>query len=310
MQRELVMKLALALCLVAVAAPWGSTGFALALGIAFALTLGNPWLKLTARLSRITLQLSVVGLGFGLEIGTVMQTGKESLIYTIVGICGTLSVGYFLGKAFGTDSNTSLLISAGTAICGGSAIAAMAPVLRARDDETAVALGTVFTLNAFALLIFPLIGHLLGLSQDTFGTWAGLAIHDTSSVVGAASTYGTEALRIGTTVKLTRAMWITPVVLGFALLRGTRERITIPLFIIGFLLAATTRTALPAYGAQWDQVAALAKHCLKFSLFFVGLGLSREVFGRVGLRPMLQGVTLWIAVSGVTLVTLMGIGIA
>ncbi|MBU5637253.1 putative sulfate exporter family transporter [Geomonas sp. Red69] len=310
MKRAAVVKMALVVCLVAVAAPWGGTGFALALGIAFALMLGNPWLQLTSRLSRITLQLSVVGLGFGLEIGAVMQTGKQSLLYTVFGIAGTLITGYLLGKVFGTDSNTSMLISAGTAICGGSAIAAMAPVLKARDDETAVALGTVFTLNAVALLLFPLVGHLLGLRQDTFGTWAGLAIHDTSSVVGAASAYGAEALKIGTTVKLTRAMWITPVVLGFALQRGARERISIPLFIIGFLLAATIRTALPAYGALWDHVAALAKHSLRISLFFVGLGLSREVFRRVGLRPMLQGVTLWLAVSGVTLAALMAIGIA
>ncbi|WP_224956773.1 YeiH family protein [Geomonas subterranea] len=296
--------------LLAATAPWSGTGTSLALGVAYALTFGNPWLPTTARLSRITLQLSVVGLGFGLELGEVLQTGKESLLYTVTGIGCTLSAGWMLGKVFGTDSNTSMLISAGTAICGGSAIAAMAPVLKARDDETAVALGTIFTLNAVALLLFPLLGHLLGLKQDTFGTWAGLAIHDTSSVVGAASAYGTEALRIGTTVKLTRAMWITPVVLGFALLRGTRERISVPLFIIGFLLAATIRTELPAYGSLWDHVAALATHCLRISLFFVGLGLSREVFKRVGLRPMLQGVTLWLAVSGVTLAALMAIGIA
>ncbi|MBJ6800148.1 YeiH family protein [Geomonas propionica] len=310
MRRVDIRKVVLGLCLVAAATPWGGTGISLALGIAYALTFGSPWLPCTARLSRIMLQLSVVGLGFGLEIGEVLQTGKASLVYTIIGICCTLSAGWLLGKFFGNDSNTSVLISAGTAICGGSAIAAMAPVLDARDDETAVALGTVFTLNAVALLLFPFIGHLLALPQDVFGTWAGLAIHDTSSVVGAASAYGAEALKVGTTVKLARAIWITPVVLCFALLRGSRERISIPFFIIGFLLAATVRTALPAYGAQWDQVAVLATHCLKISLFLVGLGLSREVFKRVGLRPMLQGVTLWVTVSGATLAALLALGIA
>ncbi|WP_224982109.1 YeiH family protein [Geomonas agri] len=310
MQRVEVRIVVLGLMLIAAAAPGSGTGVALALGIAYALVFGNPWLTRTARLSKITLQLSVVGLGFGLEIGEVLQTGRANLLYTIVGISCTLAVGYLLGKLFGTGSNTSILISAGTAICGGSAIAAMAPVIDAKDDETAVALGTVFTLNAIALLVFPLIGHLLGLPQGVFGTWAGLAIHDTSSVVGAASAYGVQALKVGTTVKLARAIWITPVVLGFALLRGSRERISIPLFIIGFLLAATIRTALPAYGPQWDHVAALATHCLKISLFLVGLGLSREVFRRVGLRPMLQGVTLWVAVSCVTLAALLAIGIA
>ncbi|MBU5613658.1 YeiH family protein [Geomonas azotofigens] len=310
MQRVDIRKIVLGLFLVAAATPWSGTGLALALGIAYALTFGNPWLQRTARLSRITLQFSVVGLGFGLEIGEVLRTGKESLLYTIVGIGCTLSAGYLLGKLVGTDRNTSMLISAGTAICGGSAIAAMAPVLDAGDDETAVALGTVFTLNAVALLVFPLVGRLLDLPQDVFGTWAGLAIHDTSSVVGAASAYGAEALKIGTTVKLTRAIWITPVVLGFALLRGSRERFSIPLFIIGFLVAATLRSALPAYATRWDQVAFLATHCLKIALFLVGLGLSREVFRRVGLRPMLQGVTLWLTVSGVTLAALLAIGIA
>ncbi len=300
-----VRSVVMILCLALAISPWGGPALALALGTGYALTLGNHWPQRTASLSRVSLQLSVVGLGFGLKLGEVVQTGRESLGYTIVGISFTLGVGYLLGKLFGTQSNTSALISAGTAICGGSAIAALAPVLEAKDDETAVALGTVFTLNSVALLLFPLIGHLLNLRQDLFGTWAGLAIHDTSSVVGAASAFGEEALKVGTTVKLTRAMWIMPVVFGAALLKKSDQRVRVPLFIIGFIAAAAMRTLLPAFEVQWNQVAALARHGLGVSLFFVGLGLSREVLGKVGVRPMLQGVTLWLVVSGVTLAALM-----
>lgn len=299
--RNIVIILFLALAV----SPWGGPALALALGTGYALTLGNPWPHRTASLSKITLQFSVVGLGFGLKLGEVVQTGRESLGYTIVGIGFTLGVGYLLGRLFGTQSNTSALISAGTAICGGSAIAALAPVLDARDDETAVALGTVFTLNSVALLLYPLIGHLLDLRQDVFGIWAGLAIHDTSSVVGAASAFGEEALKVGTTVKLTRAIWIVPVVFGAALLKKSDRRVGVPLFIIGFIAAAALRTLLPAFEVLWNQVAALARHCLGVSLFFVGLGLSREVLSKVGVRPMLQGVTLWLVVSGVTLAALL-----
>lgn len=292
------------------ATPWVGTAGALVMGIVFSLALGNPWPQKTAHYSKMLLQVSVVGLGFGLSLGEVIQTGKNSIWYSVIGIACTLLLGYILGKLFRTDKDTSALISFGTAICGGSAIAAMAPVLKAKDEETAVALATVFTLNSVALLLFPLIGHLLHLDQNTFGIWSGLAIHDTSSVVGAAAAYGTQALAIGTTVKLTRAIWIAPVVMIVSLVKGGEQKAKIPLFIIGFMVAATLRTLLPMYGHYWSELAAIAKQCLVMTLFMVGAGLSREVFRTVGMRPLFQAVILWVLVSALTLVALNVLGLA
>lgn len=297
-------------CLLICAFPQVGTAAGLIMGILFSLLLGNPWLRNSAKLSKIILQISVVGLGFGLSLGEVLQTGKDSVIFTIVGITFTLVVGFSLGKVFNTNRNTSALISFGTAICGGSAIAAMAPVLKAEDDETAIALATVFTLNSVALLLFPVVGHALHLSQNVFGTWAGLAIHDTSSVVGAAASYGAHALAIGTIVKLTRAIWIIPVVVGTAWLKESNQRAKVPLFIIGFIFAATIRTLLPQYGIYCGELSALARQSLVVTLFLIGAGLSREVLRKVGFRPLVQGVTLWLIVSSLTLASLLYIGIA
>jgi uncharacterized integral membrane protein (TIGR00698 family) len=310
MDTNKVRKILFTVCLVLCAAPFVDTAMALIMGTLFSLILGNPWPKKSAHFSKMILQISVVGLGFGLGLGEVIRTGKNSIIYTIIGIVCTMSIGYVLGKLYKTDKNTSALISFGTAICGGSAIAAMAPVLKAKDDETAVALSTVFTLNSLALLLFPLIGHLLHLDQDIFGIWAGLAIHDTSSVVGAASAYGPHALTIAITVKLTRAIWIIPIAIGTALFNKSEQKTKVPLFIIGFILAATIRTLLTQYEHYWGELAAIAKQCLVITLFLIGAGLSREVLRKVGVRPLLQGVTLWLSVSGFTLVALKFVGIA
>lgn len=309
MDNNTLRKILFIMCLALSAVPWVGTAMALIAGVLFSLVLGNPWPQKTARFSKYILQISVVGLGFGISLGEVLHTGKESIIYTIIGIGFTLSMGHILGKLLKIDHNTSSLISFGTAICGGSAIAAMAPVLKAKDDETAVALATVFTLNSVALLLFPLIGHLLHLDQGVFGTWAGLAIHDTSSVVGAASAYGAQALAIGTTVKLTRAIWITPVVIGTAWLKESDQKAKVPLFIIGFVLAAAFRTFLPHYEHQWGQLAAIARQSLVVTLFLIGAGLSREVLKKVGIRPFLQGITLWLLVSSLTLTALLFIGV-
>lgn len=298
------------ICLAACVLPWVGTALGLVMGVAFSLLWGNPWPKKTARYSKLILQLSVVGLGFGVGLGEVVRTGKASLVYTIIGIGGTLALGTLLGRLFKTERNTSLLVSFGTAICGGSAIAAMAPVIKAKDEETAVALATVFTLNSAALLLFPLIGRLLQLDQQLFGTWAALAIHDTSSVVGATAAYGQQALAIGTTVKLTRAIWISPVVLLTALAVKSDRTTGIPLFIVGFILAAGIRTLLPQHAQLWDGLAAGAKQCLVVTLFLVGAGLSREVLRTVGARPLLQGISLWLLVSGLTLAALLLFGMA
>lgn len=305
-----IAKMIFLLCLTGCTVPRVSTTLALLMGAAFGLLLENPWPEKIAQLSRNLLQISVVGLGFGLGLGEVLRTGRSSFVFTVVGITLTLTLGFLLGKLFKIEHNTSALISVGTAICGGSAIAALAPALKAKDEETAVALATVFTLNSVALLLFPLIGHLLHLNQVTFGTWAGLAIHDTSSVVGAAAAYGSQALATGTTVKLTRAIWITPVVLAIAWFKGGDRTLRVPLFIIGFVVAAGIRTLLPDYGQVWAGLAAISRQSLVVTLFLVGAGLSKEVLRKVGARPLAQGIALWLLVSSMTLVALVQLGLA
>ncbi|WP_305731846.1 YeiH family protein [Trichlorobacter ammonificans] len=305
MKQDSVRKILFMLLLVACFLPQVGTATALIGGILFSLVLGNPWPRLTAAWSKKLLQVSVVGLGFGLSLATVVQVGAHSAVYTIVGIAATLAAGWALGRVVGTTPAQSLLISFGTAICGGSAIAAMAPVLRAEDDEVAVSLATVFTLNAVALLLFPLLGHLLGLSQQQFGLWAGLAIHDTSSVVGAAAVFGTTALAVGTTVKLTRALWIMPCVLMVSMVKRSEQRAPFPLFIVGFMAAAAAHTLLPPLEPVWSSLALAARQSLVATLFLIGAGLSREVLGRVGVRPLLQGLLLWMAVSGLTAVAIL-----
>ena len=288
------------ICLVCSALPMVGTASALILGILFSLLLGNPFPSMSSLWSKRILQMSVVGLGFGLSLGDVMHAGKESLLYTLAGITFTLLAGYAIGRVFKTGRTTSALISFGTAICGGSAIAAMAPVMRAKDDETAVALATVFTLNSIALLLFPLVGHALHLSQTVFGTWAGLAIHDTSSVVGATAAFGTQALAVGTTVKLARAVWITPLAMGAAWLKDSKQKATIPMFIIGFIAAAGARSLFPQLNDLWSHLSVAARHGLAATLFLIGAGLSRDVLRSVGLGPLLHGATLWLLVSSLT----------
>lgn len=294
------------LLLCACALPWVSTADALAAGILFSLVLENPWPKEMSVLSKKLLKISVVGLGFGLSIGQVVQEGKHSILYSVVGIVFTLTVGTLLGRASKTPPKTASLIAFGTAICGGSAIAAMAPVIKAENEDIAVSLATVFTLNSVALLLFPTIGHLIHLSQHNFGVWAGLAIHDISSVVGATSVYGHQALDIGTTVKMTRVLWIVPVVALFGWRNKTNSKIGIPLFIVGFLIAAGLRSFLPQYTPLiWDKLARVSEQGLVITLFLIGGGLSRAVLRNVGARPFLQGVSLWLIVSTLTLAALM-----
>jgi len=281
--------------------PQAGTATALVAGIVFSLLLGNPWPAASSAWSRRLLQISVAGLGFGLCLPDVWRVGKSSIGYTITGILLTLLAGSMLGAVLGVRRNTSLLISFGTSICGGSAIAAMAPVLKAESEDVAISLATVFTLNSLALLAFPPVGHILGLSQHNFGLWAGLAIHDTSSVVGASAAYGTLALAVGTTVKLVRAVWIAPCVMIAGLLNKSDNRGAVPIFIIGFFLAATLRSLSPSLTDLWSGIAGVARHLLVLTLFLIGSGMSRKVLGAVGVRPLIQGVALWLLVSGLTL---------
>ena len=288
--------------------PFASPPIALALGLILALTAGNPYSEQTTKVTRILLQGSVILLGFGMNLATVIKAGKEGILFTVVTIFGTLALGVVVGKLLKINRKTSDLISSGTAICGGSAIAAVAPAIRADADETSVSLGTVFILNSIALFAFPIIGHALGLTQHQFGVWAAIAIHDTSSVVGAAAKYGDEALQIATTVKLARALWIAPVALLFAFIyrpkQGeTKIREIIPWFIFLFLLTTILRTYAPAeiQPSIFESLVMLAKAGLTVTLFLIGASLSRETLKKVGVRPLIQGVILWILISVVSL---------
>jgi uncharacterized integral membrane protein (TIGR00698 family) len=270
---------------------------ALLLGIIFGLTFKHPFAKTSRTAARILLQVSVVALGFGMNLHEVLKAGRSGFIYTALGISFALLVGLSLGKLLQVRGNSSFLISTGTAICGGSAIAAIGPILQADEEEMAVSLGTIFILNSIALLIFPPIGNALHLSQTQFGLWAALAIHDTSSVVGAASRYGPQALVVGTTVKLARALWIVPLALVTAAVKRSRSSIQFPWFILFFLLAALVTTYLPEFPSATKLFFTLGRYGLTATLFLIGAGISRATLKEVGWRPMLQGVLLWLAVG-------------
>jgi uncharacterized integral membrane protein (TIGR00698 family) len=282
---------------------------ALAAGVAIALAIGNPYVARTRVYARRLLPISVVGLGAAMDLGVVARTGARGIGYTVATIAACVALGTILGRALRVERRTGTLVTIGTAICGGSAIAAAAPVLGADDQEISVALGTVFVLNSIALLVFPPIGHVVGLSQSSFGLWAALAIHDTSSVVGAALQYGTVALSTGTTVKLARALWIVPVTLALAAVErrrraGAREGTGSnrpPWFILGFVAAAALTTYLPALRPAGEVVAAVARRSLVLTLFLIGVGLSRQTLRAVGVRPLVLGVALWIAMGVGTL---------
>jgi uncharacterized integral membrane protein (TIGR00698 family) len=284
--------------------PWASPPLALALGMALALTLGNPFPALSKKLAQGLLQGCVVLLGFGMNLAVVAKAGASGAAFAAGSITLTFALGYFLKGRLGIPRKTSALISAGTAICGGSAIAAVGAVIGAAEGEMTVALGTVFVLNAVALFVFPPIGHALGLTQTQFGTWAGIAIHDVSSVVGAASRYGTVALQTATAVKLARALWIIPVSLAASWLfhrntglDQTPGKIQIPWFIGLFLLASATRTWLPGVAALTPTITHGATAGLALTLFLIGTGLSRETLRAVGWKPMAQGIALWLCIS-------------
>ena len=275
---------------------------ALFAGLAFALTAGQPYPKFSKKTSKYLLQFSVVGLGFGMNLYASLQSGKEGMLFTIVSVFAVLALGMWLGKRLLIDRKTSYLIAAGTAICGGSAIAAVGPVVKADDNQMSMSLGTIFILNAIALFIFPPIGHLLGLTQEQFGLWAAIAIHDTSSVVGAGAAYGETALEIATMVKLTRALWIIPItILTMFLFKQKGAKITIPWFILFFILAMVANTFLSLPEALTRSVVWAAKQGLTLTLFLIGAGLSRQVIRQVGIRPMVQGVLLWIFIGAISL---------
>jgi len=285
---------------------------ALILGIVFGLCFEHPMRTASANLSKLLLQVSVVALGFGMDLRQVLRVGYSGFVYTAISITAAMLVGILLGKLLEVGRKSSLLICVGTAICGGSAIAAVAPITNATEEEVSVSMGTVFLLNSIALFLFPAVGHAMHLSQSQFGLWAALAIHDTSSVVGAASVYGNQALAIGTTVKLTRALWIVPVSLLTAAfvarsakakgesVEGQTKR-TMPWFILFFCGAAAISTYVPRLHSLFADLNRLGKQGLTATLFLIGTSLSKDTLVRVGIRPLVQGTLLWIVVGAASL---------
>ena len=270
------------------------------LGLIYAMLCGPAYPKFNKTASKKLLQYAVVGLGFGMNLYESLASGREGMMFTIISVVGTMIVGVFIGyKVLKTDKKTAYLISSGTAICGGSAIAAVGPAIKAKDSDMSIALATVFVLNAIALFIFPTLGRWLGLSQQEFGVWAAIAIHDTSSVVGAGAAYGEEALQVATTIKLTRALWIIPLTLITSLIfRSDSKKVSIPWFILFFVLAIVANTylldAVPEVG---KIVSRFARKTLTLTMFFIGASLSKDTLRAVGVKPMIQGVLLWIIIS-------------
>jgi uncharacterized integral membrane protein (TIGR00698 family) len=296
--REVIFLLALVFCL----SPLISPPVALIMGLVIARFIGHPYLHLNHKATHVLLQASVVGLGFGMNVTSALKAGKQGILFTIVSIIGTILTGFFTGRFLKMEKKTSYLITAGTAICGGSAIAAISPIIKAEERQISVALGTIFILNSIALFLFPVIGHALNLSETQFGLWCAIAIHDTSSVVGAAGIYGAHALELATTVKLARALWIIPVAfLSTFIFKNKGGKIKIPWFIGLFIAAMILNTYVPFVQQYSHYFTGFAKAGLTLTLFLIGCGLSPKVLQSVGFKPLVQGVLLWVIISAVSL---------
>ncbi len=283
-----------------------SPAVALFAGIAFAMSLGTPVASFSKRWSKRLLQYVVVGLGFGMNLHSSLAAGRDGMIFTVVSVIGVLVLGFLIGRLLGVRKKSSYLISVGTAICGGSAIAAVSPVINADDDDISLSLATVFILNAVALFVFPPIGEWLELTQHQFGTWAAIAIHDTSSVVGAGMVYGEEALLTATTIKLTRALWIIPLAFVSALLfRCKGTKVSVPWFILLFVAAMLVNTYLPVPQVMLDVVKWLSHSLLSITLFLIGSTLSISVVRNTGVKPLVEGILLWVIISGASLAAVM-----
>lgn len=283
--------------------PFITAPIALFMGLVLTLTVGIPAPVFNKKASKYLLQVSVVGLGFGMNLIDSLQAGSEGILFTLVSVVGVLVIGILAGKWMGVGKIPSYLIASGTAICGGSAIAAVGPIAKANESDMSVSLATVFILNAIALFIFPVLGQWLGLSQQQFGLWAAIAIHDTSSVVGAGATYGEEALLVATTVKLTRALWIIPLsIFSIFYFNARGEKISVPWFIFLFIAAMLMNTYLPIPEALTSNIVLVAKKLLILTLFFIGAGLSKSNIRTVGFKPLLLGVLLWLVIGIVSLV--------
>ena len=290
----------------AIGSLWVSPAVALFMGIALALTIGAPYPKANKKVSKYLLQAAVVGLGFGMNLHSALAAGREGMLFTIASVVGVMILGVTLGRLLKVNPKNAYLISSGTAICGGSAIAAVSPIIDADENDTSLALATIFILNAIALFIFPPIGHALGLSEQQFGTWAAIAIHDTSSVVGAGAAYGQEALQVATTIKLTRALWIFPLALvSILVFRSKGKKIAIPWFILMFVGAMLLNTYLNIPRQICSIVVLLSKKALGVTLFLIGCGLSVGAIKKVGAKPLVLGILLWAIISVATLLVVM-----
>ena len=304
--QQLLFAAVILLCLFSIISP----PIALLLGVLTVNIFGNPFVEFNQKAITFLLQFSVVGLGFGMNAYSAVSAGKEGFLLTVFSIFSTLVFGFLIGKWLKTEKKTSHLISCGTAICGGSAIAAIAPVLKSNENQTSIALGVIFILNSIALFVFPFIGHHLDLSQKDFGLWCAIAIHDTSSVVGAANKYGAEALQVATTVKLARALWIIPISILTAFIfkkqsRSFGTKIKIPYFIGLFIIAMLLNTYVPAINIFASQIVGIAKVGLTITLFLIGATLNFATLKTVGVRPLLQGVLLWIFIAVLALLSIL-----
>ncbi|MEM6781618.1 MAG: putative sulfate exporter family transporter [Pseudomonadota bacterium] len=303
------------ICALACLLPFVSGAIALTAGILFVLLFGNPFSDITPKITPQLLAVCIVGLGAGMNLSVILDSGISGIVYTVTSIGFAMGLGLALGRLFQVGRNITTLISFGSAICGGSAIAAAAPVLKAKDHEISIALGVVFILNALALFIFPVIGNWLGLSQNQFGLWAAIAIHDTSSVVGASMAYGHEAMEVAVTVKMVRALWILPLVLALAFIisyqnvekdaDGEKAKMKVPWFIPGFVIAACLVTFFPALESTGYAIAALAEQLMVLTLFLIGTALSRQSLQEMGMMPFLYGAVLWVIISITVLVAVM-----
>ena len=282
--------------------PFISAPVALFLGLAFSLILGSPFPIFNKTASTYLLQVSVVGLGFGMNLLDSLRAGSDGMLFTLFSVVSVMFIGILLGKWLGVTKIPSYLIASGTAICGGSAIAAVGPIAKANESEMSVSLATIFVLNAIALFLFPVLGHWMNLSQHQFGMWAAIAIHDTSSVVGAGATYGEEALKVATTVKLTRALWIIPLsVFTSFYFKSKGDKIFIPWFIFFFILAMVLNTYVAIPTVLTHDIVSVSRQCLTLTLFFIGAGLSRETIKSVGVKPLILGITLWFFIAIISL---------
>ncbi|MCT2408939.1 putative sulfate exporter family transporter [Chryseobacterium antibioticum] len=297
-QNETIRKTVFIILALVCLTPWVSSPIALALGFGLAVLIGNPFEKHLHQYIHLLLQISIVGLGFGLKLNEALEAGKTGFFLTVISILTVMILGYILGKVFKLERKLSYLISAGTAICGGSAIAAVSPIIKPNTKEISLGLAIIFTLNSVALFVYPAIGHFLHLSQEQFGLWCAVGIHDTSSVVGAAGKYGNEALKIATTVKLARALWIIPVsVITMFIFNNKESKIKIPWFIGWFILAILLNTYFPVFDYFSTSVTAVAKSGLNLTLFFIGSTLSIQTLRSIGSKPLAVAVILWITIS-------------